>query len=49
MNTQVIWNTKRLAQEFDLSAQKVSRILRSLGATRLSKGNGHISSKWTWE
>lgn len=45
----VIWNTKRLAQEYNMSVHRVSRLLRALGATRLSKGNGHIGSKWIYE
>jgi len=44
----VIWNTKWLSEEFKLSPQKVARVLKSLGATRIAKGNGHVGSKWTW-
>ena len=48
-DTRVIWNTKKLAREFKMTANGVMRILRALGAKRLSKGNGHIGSKWIWE
>ena len=48
-DTRVIWNTKRLAKEFKMSVTGVVWVLRALGAKRLSKGNGHIGSKWIWE
>jgi len=46
-DTQVIWNTRRLAREFNLSPQKVARILKQLGATRFTRGSN--GSKWIWE
>jgi len=45
----VIWNTKKLAQEYNMSVISVSMLLKALGATRMSKGNGQIGSKWVYE
>ena len=45
----VIWNTKKLAKEYNMSVISVSRLLKALGATRMSKSNGHIGSKWVYE
>ena len=49
MNTRVIWNTKKLAKEYNMRVISVSRLLKALGATRMSKSNGHIGSKWVYE
>ncbi|GAH72623.1 unnamed protein product [marine sediment metagenome] len=46
-DTIVIWNTRYLGKEFNLSPQKVARILKKLGATRFSRGGN--GSKWIWE
>ena len=48
-DTRVIWNTKKLAKEYNMRVISVSRLLKALGATRMSKGNGHIGSKWVYE
>ena len=45
----VIWNTKKLAKEYNMRVISVSRLLKALGATRMSKSNGHIGSKWIYE
>jgi len=49
MNTRVIWNTKKLAKEYNMRVINVSMLLKALGAIRMSKGNGHIGSKWVYE
>lgn len=46
-DTQVIWKIRRLAEEYDLSPQKVARILKALGAVRFSGGKS--GTKWIWE
>lgn len=39
----VIWSTKKLAKEFNLKRQQVSRLLKALGAKR------YTNSTWIWE
>jgi len=35
-DTRVFWSIKKLAREYDLSGQKITRILKSIGAKRWS-------------
>lgn len=46
-DTRVIWKVRRLAEEYELSPQKVARILKALGAVRFS--GGKAGTKWIWE
>jgi len=39
MNTRVIWSTKKLSIEYDLTVRQVGALLRSLGAVKWSKGH----------
>jgi len=39
MNTRVIWSTKKLSIEYDLTIRQVGALLRSLGAVKWSKGH----------
>ena len=49
LDTRVIWNTRRLAKEFNLPIRQVSRLLRALGATRFTRASRCSSSKWVYE
>ena len=45
----IFWNVRKLAKEFNMPANRVARLLKSLGAKRWTAQTGGNAAKWYWE
>ncbi len=45
----VIWNVKKLANQFGLSQHRVNKILKSIGAKKWTCGSGPNGTKYYWD